>query len=141
MQMNYLLPLYARGQAQVHGPSFTARVSLRFLKSTMNRDLARTFPQMHADLAARLSPQLLHSGITAYQLSRKALITATARFVFQSLYSLFSQSRLSLQAPDLFRCRFSNGVDLAHSSPWSFVPMLSSFFPFASLVSSASMLS
>ena len=128
MQVNYLLPLYACGQAQVHMPSFTARVSLRFLKSTMNRDLAQTFPQMHADLAAKLSPPLLHSGITAYKLSRKALIAATARFVSQSLCSLFSPSCLS-QGFDLFRCRFSKGVDPAHSGPWGFVSILFFFFP------------
>ena len=65
----------------VHWSSFATRVSARFFKSTMDRNLAQTFPQLHADLAAAMSPQLLHSGLTAHEFSRKALMLASARSV------------------------------------------------------------
>ena len=79
-QVDYTLPHYAGGCAMVHWSSFGLRVSARFFKSTMNRDLAQTFPQLHADLAATMSPQLLHSGLTAHEISRKAIMLTTARF-------------------------------------------------------------
>ena len=85
MQVDYLLPHFAGGRTMMQYSPFATRVSVRFLKSAMNRDLAQTFPQLHADLAATMSPQLLHSGFTAHELSRKAILLATARFVFPPL--------------------------------------------------------
>lgn len=86
-----MLPLYATGRTTLYGTSFSSRVSMPFFKTTMNRDLAETFPQIHADLTAALTPELLHGGFTANELSRKAFAKVSVRSV--------SPSPLGLPAP------------------------------------------
>ena len=122
-QVDYMLPHYVGGRAMVHWSSFTTRVSVRFFNSTMNRDLAQTFPQLHTDLVAGMSPQLLHGGLPAREFSRKALLLAATRFAlppsrpslhslpfFLSFHAFFFFFFFSL----VFHLSFSSPLDSCH---------------------------
>ena len=61
--------------------SFSSRVAMPFFKTTMNRDLAQAFPQIHADVVAALNPQLLYSGLTANAFSRAIFLGVSTRSV------------------------------------------------------------
>lgn len=80
-QIGLLLPLLSSGRMKLYKTSFSSRVTTPFIKSTMNRDLAQAFPQIHADVVAALSPQLLHGGLTAHAFSRAIFSSISFRSV------------------------------------------------------------
>jgi hypothetical protein len=79
LQMDYCVPLYANGTSMVNWPTFTTKLSHRFFKGTLTKDLATIFPVVYADLVHGFSPALLQSGSPVFQLVRMAIMPSIAR--------------------------------------------------------------
>jgi hypothetical protein len=79
LQMDYCVPLYANGTSMVHWPTFTTKLSHRFFKGTLSKDLATIIPVVHSDLVHGFSPALLQSGLPILKSVRMAIMPAIAR--------------------------------------------------------------
>ncbi|KAF8541412.1 hypothetical protein BDD12DRAFT_829113 [Trichophaea hybrida] len=80
-QMDTVFPDYSGGVDMVRWPSF-AKLSYRWFKNTLTKDLAETFPQMKKDLMDGWNPEYLAAmKDPMYNVSRNCVIGAIGRYV------------------------------------------------------------
>jgi hypothetical protein len=82
LQFDYILPGWNgnKKEVSVNTPAFSARVTHRWIRETLKKDLARSFPQLISDVVAGFSPErLLEGKDPIYGLTRRCLIRAVAR--------------------------------------------------------------
>jgi len=80
-QIDTIFPNYSGGVDMVRWPAF-AKLSYRWFKNTLTKDLAETLPQMQKDLTDGWDPEYLAATEDPiYNVSRKCVVSAIGRCV------------------------------------------------------------
>lgn len=79
-QVDAILPLYAGGAKLIYWPEFAVKISHRWFKSTLWKDLYTTFPQLYEDVVQGWATQI-DSEEPLFSLARKAIMPTVARYV------------------------------------------------------------
>ncbi|CCX32394.1 cytochrome P450 [Pyronema domesticum] len=79
-QVDAILPLYAGGAKLIYWPEFAVKISHRWFKSTLWKDLYTTFPQLYEDVVQGWATQI-DSEEPLFSLARKAIMPTVARYL------------------------------------------------------------
>jgi len=80
LQLDTIFPLWSDGGTAVHPPSFVSRVTFRWYKGAISKDLPRTFPFIREALGRELTDALVRREGPVYDVARNGIVGVIARF-------------------------------------------------------------